>query len=197
MYDRGDRMVKKNSSSKFTLHWSQSALLTIREEKWKNTTMRMRLACIDIRQQGWCLFFVNCLCWMTLVYPPSPLSCTNCDRQTRGLRVDGKYIDYCLEQIEEEGYCGFLRKRAQTRLRHLQHPRLLHNGISIDGHKRCLPSEIQPESPEPTVVWDQWARFYRFWPEWPITSPCLGGCWGNALAGLFVTVIFEMLDHPS
>ena len=72
MYDRGDRMVKKNSSSKFTLHWSQSALLTIREEKWKNTTMRMRLACIDIRQQGWCLFFVNCLCWMTLVYPPSP-----------------------------------------------------------------------------------------------------------------------------
>ena len=94
--------------------------------------------------------------------PPSPLSCTNCDRQTRGLRVDGKYIDYCLEEIEEEGYCGFLRKRAQTRLRHLQHPRLLHNGISIDGHKRCLPSEIQPESPEPTVVWDQWARFYRF-----------------------------------
>ena len=51
----------------------------------------------------------------------------NYESQTADLRVEQKYIDYCLEEIEElgmeaRGYCGILRKRAQTWLRHLQHP---------------------------------------------------------------------------
>ena len=79
------------------------------------------------------------------------------------LRVNRKYIDHCLEEIErlwrQRGIVGFSEngRRLDTDICNIRATALW----DPDGYMRCLPAEIQPDMPEPTVRLMRRARLYR------------------------------------